>query len=325
MTRLPGQLFYAFLALAVSAVALAQPGSEASRWLERMASAMSSMSYQGTFIYMKGDEVETMRITRVVDGNDIRERLYSVDGPQREIIRDDKGVRCVLADEGAIVQDPFVAGTIYPLAPYHDLVRDDSPYKLETGGRARLAGQHARLVSITPLDGYRYGYDFWLEENTGLLLKWVLFDDRRKPLAKLMFTSLRLGNAIDRGELYSNTPSDEFVLLSTPMPAQPLKRAQPKWKPQSLPRGFRLTAHNIVESGGEDVFEHLVYSDGLASVSVYIEDLEADSVADDHGASQLGTANAYSRHVGSKHVTVIGEVPQVTVRSIGTAVAPASN
>ena len=106
------------------------------------------------------------------------------------------------------------------------------------------------------------------------------------------------------------------------MPQKSLVRSQPYWQARQLPAGFRLTAHNRVEKNGASVFEHLVYSDGLASVSVYIEDESVESRAGAHGSSRLGTANAFSRHIGQKHVTVIGEVPSVTVRVIGDAVAP---
>ena len=169
-----------------------------------------------------------------------------------------------------------------------------------------MAGHQARRVAILPQDKFRYGYDLWLEENSGLLLKWVLYDADRKTLAKLMFTNLNLGGDIDRAELFSATPSEAFVRLDSPMPQKSLVRSKPYWQASRLPAGF----------------EHLVYSDGLASVSVYIEDESVESRVGGHGSSRLGTANAFSRHIGRKHVTVIGEVPAVTVRVIGDAVAP---
>jgi sigma-E factor negative regulatory protein RseB len=75
------------------------------------------------------------------------------------------------------------------------------------------------------------------------------------------------------------------------------------------------------ETQGESVFEHQVYSDGLASVSVYVENRK-EGTGSVQGASKIGTANAFSRNIGSKQVTVSGEVPTITVLSIGNAVAP---
>ena len=105
------------------------------------------------------------------------------------------------------------------------------------------------------------------------------------------------------------------------MPAAQLIKSVPRWKPLRLPPGFTLAAHNLVENAGVSIFEHLVYSDGLASVSVYIED-ESREASSSHGSHKLGTANAFSRHVGNKHVTVIGEVPSLTVQAIGASVEP---
>lgn len=315
------QFLQAMALAGFSAVAYAEQPENATQLLERMAAAMSQMSYQGTFVYMHGDSVETMRITHVVDENGVRERLYSVDGPQREVIRDKDGVRCVMADGQAVMQDPLVAGSIYPDIPLSGSNAGERLYRFTTGGKGRLAGHAARRVNISPADRYRYGYELWLEESSGLLLKWVLYDNRRQPLATLMFTELRLGDDVREDELRSSAPPGSFKALDSFMPARTAVRSKPQWQPRQLPPGFRLIQHSRVDSDGDSVYEHLVYSDGLASVSVYIEDPREESTAV-HGFNRIGTANAYSRHVGSKHVTVIGEVPSVTVKAIGEAVTP---
>lgn len=315
------QFLQATVLAGFSTLACAEEAGDATELLERMAAAMSQMSYQGTFVYVRGDSVETMRITHVADENGIRERLYSVDGPQREIIRDKDGVRCVMADGQAFMQHPLVAGSIYPDIPMSGTNAGERVYRFTIGGKGRLAGHAARRVNISPMDRYRYGYELWLEESSGLLLKWVLYDNRRQPLAKLMFTELRLGDDVHQDELRSSAPSQAFQALESTMPARTSVRSKARWQAQQLPPGFRLTQHNRVDSEGDSVYEHLVYSDGLASVSVYIEDPKEESTAA-HGLSRIGTANAYSRHVASKHVTVIGEVPSVTVKAIGEAVTP---
>lgn len=313
------QLWQAGLLVTASATAFAGDAEEARHWLERMAAAMNHMSYQGTFVYVRDDSVETMRITHVVDESGLRERLYSVTGPQREVIRDSEGVRCVLSDNNSVMQDPAVTGAIFPDLPIEDLSGHGDRYSFETGGSARIGGHRGMRVTIVPGDEFRYGYDLWLEESTGLLLKWVLFDADKNALAKLVFTDLKLGSDIDMKELVSTTPSTEFVTLESGMPErQVVTKASPKWQPVSLPPGFRLAAHSHQEQEGENIFEHLVYSDGLASVSVYIEKREGDEDSV-QGLSRIGTANAFSRDLGSRQVTVIGEVPAATVRAIGEA------
>jgi sigma-E factor negative regulatory protein RseB len=316
----------ALVLVAISATAMAGDHPGARDWLERMASAMNHMSYQGTFVYMRGHSIETMRITHVVTEDGIQERLYSVNGPHREVIRDKDGVRCVLGDDKQIMEDPMVTGTIFPDIPLENLDDENAQYRVLVGRVARVAGHNAQKITISPADKFRYGYEFWLEENSGLLLKWVVFDTKRRPMAHMMFTELKLGGEIRREELLSETPSAEFVKIKSGMPdRKSLTRSTPRWKPATLPPGFKLASHSIQENEGKSIFEHQVYSDGLASVSVYVENLKqgSDSAI---GASKIGTANAFSREVGSKQVTVIGEVPKLTVRTISDAViAPASD
>ncbi len=306
------------MSLCFSATVLAGSSEQARELLEQMTTAMSQMNYQGTFVYVRNGDVQSMRITHVTDDNGVRERLYSLSGPRREVIRDRKGVRCVLQDSSSVLEDQLVAPAYFPELPLSMIDGQASGYRLETGGEARIAGQTARRVSITPVDSYRYGYDFWLEKRTGLLLKWVLFDSNHKTLAKLMFTEFKMGSAVDWSELESDTQSGEFVELKTFSPEKTVvTHARPRWQPRKLPPGFELTSHSHQPTNGS-VFEHMVYSDGLASVSVYIED------SDEHvtqGHEQLGTNNAYSKKLGEFQITVIGEVPEITVRSIANEMA----
>ena len=315
------QFCQALVLSCLSASAWASGYQEARTWLERMATAMNQMSYQGTFVYMHGDEVETMRITHVLDEDGVRERMYSLSGPQREVIRDKDGVRCVMSEDQAIMEDPMVARSIFPEIPLQELDEASSQYRFELGGHARIAGHRGKRITIYPKDEYRYGYDLWLEEHSGLLLRWVLYDSKRKTLAKLMFTDLKLGAEVEFEELLSPAPADQFVILQTGMPDKQVRSSlAAQWQPPDLPPGFRLSARSYQGEVDGVAFEHLVYSDGLATVSVYIESqLQSSAVAE--GLSRLGTANAFSRRAGSRQVTAIGEVPPITVEAIGNAFA----
>ena len=308
------------MAASVNGLAFAGDSSQAREWLERMTTAMSQMSYQGTFVYVRDEKVETMRITHLTDDNGVRERIYSVSGPHREVIRDRKGVRCVLEDSASVVEDQVVSSSYFPELPLSIIDGEASGYRLETGGEARIAGHIARRVSISPEDNFRYGYDLWLEEQTGLLLKWILLDTRHKPLAKLMFTDFAMGSAIDLVEIESDSSPEDFVEMSTfSLEKTVVTQSSPRWQPAKLPPGFQLASHNR-KTGSEGVYEHMVYSDGLAAVSVYVEQQGAGP-AIRQGVSQLGTNNAYTRNLGELQITVIGEVPAITVKSIANEMA----
>ena len=320
MKCLAGRSLLFLISISISSLAVAGESQQARDWLERMTAAMSQMSYQGTFVYVRDGVVETMRITHVTDETGVRERMYSVSGPHREVIRNRNGVRCVLQDAASVVEDEVVASSYFPELPLSIIDGDTSGYRLETGGEARIAGHTARRVTISPDDSFRYGYDFWLEEQTGLLLKWQLFDTKHKPLAKLMFTDFAIGSSVNLDELESDSRAEDFVEMKTfSLQNTVVTRSSPRWQPARLPPGFQLTSHNH-KTGADGVYEHMVYSDGLAAVSVYVEQqgIEAEIKP---GISQLGTNNAYTRKQGTLQITVIGEVPAITVKTIANEMA----
>ena len=293
---------------------------KAGEWLEQMTIAMSQMSYQGTFVYVRDGVVESMRITHVTDENGVRERLYSVNGPHREVIRDSKGVRCVLEDSASVVEDQVVASSYFPELPLSIIDGDNSGYRLGVGKQVRIAGYSARKISISPKDDFRYGYSLWLEVNTGLLLKWVLHDSANKPIAKLMFTDFAIGSEVDLAELESDANTEDFIEMETiSLHKTVVTQTNPRWQPAKLPPGFSLASYSH-KKGADGVYEHMVYSDGLAAVSVYVEE-NADEADIKPGVSQLGTNNAFTRKEGGLQITVIGEVPAITVKSIANEIA----
>ncbi len=315
MSTKPFKALLLLIFISVSSPLLAANPDQARDWLERMALAMSQMNYQGTFVYVRSNVVESMRITHVVDEKGLRERIYSISGPSREIIRDQKGVRCILKDSKSVVRDPVIARSYFPELPLSAIDDPASAYQLTVRGNARIAGQNTRRISITPKDVFRYGYDFWLDEQTGLLLEWVLKDSNRRVLAKLMFTDIVFGSDVDLDELESDSDAEDFVEMKTLSPQKTVvTQSRPQWQPSDLPSGFRLISYSH-KKGDDDVFEHMVYGDGLAAVSVYVEK-QGGTQQIKQGSIRLGTNNAYSRQRDGLQITVIGEVPAITVNTI---------
>lgn len=307
--------------LGMSLVAVAGSSGNAGDWVERMSAAMSQMSYQGTFVYVQGDTVESMRITHVSDEEGVRERLVSVSGIQREILRDSNGVRWVQGDDHSVMEDPSFGRSFFPEIPLETSDEAGVSYRFELGEKSRIAGHSGRKVEIIPRDRFRYGYNLWLEEQSALLLKWELLDSDKKRLAKLMFTDLRLGSEVDLQELKSTSQLQKFKTLESSLPSgNSLSHSKPRWQPGKLPPGFRLTAHRYLGQREEGIYEHMVYSDGLAAVSVYVESNREGMLDKDLGISRMGTTHAFSRVSDEVLITVVGDVPAVTVQAIGESV-----
>lgn len=312
------------LALACGLLLIASPlalraGDEPYAWLERMSAAMSQMNYQGTFVYVQGDDVQTMRITHVAEGGILRERLVSISGVPREVVRDSSGVRWISGKDRAALSDPAVNGPIFFELPLSDAAKASDSYDFNLRGAERIAGHSARKLEIEPRDRFRYGYSLWLEEQSGLLLQWQVNGQDGATLARLMFTDFRIGSEVDRGEL--RTASRVELIPSGLPPEGRSPRRPPAWAPGRLPPGFHLASRRAPDADHGGLFEHLVYSDGIAAVSVYVESVERKPRVVP-GLRKMGTTHAFSRAVDGMFVTVVGDVPEATVKLIGEAVGP---
>jgi len=279
--------------------------------LEHMVQALRTLDYTGTLVYLHEHQLESMRITHVVrDGQEL-ERLVSLNGSAREVKRDQSSITCVMPDAKAISVDQRApgAGLIPSLG---DLDRLDGLYGLHPLGDYRVAGRSASVIGVIPKDDFRYGYRFYLDGETGLPLKTDLMNERAKPLEQIMFTSLTLNSATMPGD---GTPRQQegFRRLVREAPQAITIEHPGQWDFADLPVGFRLHMHNHRTADDGRMVEHLVLSDGLASISVYIEQGGGEGL---QGAAHVGAVNAWGGRVEGHWVTAVGEVPSITVRRI---------
>ena len=292
------------------------------QWLDRMSAAMSQMHYQGTFVYVQGDNVETVRITHLVDEKGSHERLMSVSGVPREVVRDSEGVRWISGEDRTVMADSTVGRPFFPELPMGGIAEAESSYDFTLLEGQRIASHHTRRIDIKPHDEYRYGYRLWLEAQSGLLLQWELIGTEGESLAKLMFTELKMGAEVDPAELDAPERGNTAP-RSAPVSASEGRsvKSEPTWQAARLPVGFRLASHRQNAAGQAGSYEHLVYSDGIVAVSVYVEPQDKNAELA-QGVSMMGTTNALTRSVNGEVVTVLCDVPVATIKLIGESVQP---
>lgn len=289
----------------------------ARQWLDEMSSALQTLDYDGTFVYLHDGRIDAMRIIHQASDGGQRERLVSLTGSAREVLRDDKAVTCIKPDNKSVMIGKSRPRPPFPTLP-RDLGKASRNYQVEDVGEDRMAGYNAKVIAITPQDEFRYGYRFWIEQNTRMLLKYDLRDPDGTPIEQVMFTRLGIGAEIPQSELQPSLTGDGYTwhrqqdVRGAPVAAGD----EPGWKVGQLPDGFVLT-HFQQKRMREDAetAEHMVYSDGLATVSVYVEKRghQDDSLS---GLSTMGAMNAYGLMVDGYQVMVVGEVPPATVRMI---------
>ena len=292
---------------------------EVDYWLDRMARAVETLNYRGTLVHTRDGHVDTFRIIHRADENGVRERIYSVDGQPREILRDGKHVRTLLGGDQALVIQGGLESRLLPNLPPSRLSRPILAYRMSFVGTDRVAGLSARVLEIRPRDRFRYGHRFWLEENTGMLLRTALMDHKGNYLQQLSFVALELGVPISDGELEPVLHGEDSIEVAMDPVAGGRRAAaielhRATWSPRHLPDGFRLAS----VGRGQDVdgreFEHLVFSDGLASFSVYIEEIGSEQESGHIQA--VGAVHVYTGRIDHHRVTVVGEVPSATVALI---------
>ncbi|KPA94271.1 MULTISPECIES: MucB/RseB C-terminal domain-containing protein [Pseudomonas] len=288
--------------------ALAAQADEAQDWLSRLGQAEQQQSFQGTFVYERNGSFSTHSIWHLVQNGQVRERLLQLDGSAQEVVRVDGRTECV---SGTLVAGLGQSPDAHARAL--DPQKLKSWYDLAIVGKSRVAGRPAVIVSLTPRDQHRYGFELHLDRQTGLPLKSLLINDKGQLLERFQFTELNTTDIPQDSQLQGGAECKPVTQAGNQ--AQASKVAQ-QWHSDWLPPGFELVNSSArVDPQTKTQVSSLMYDDGLARFSVFLEPLHGANIADTR--TQLGPTVAVSRRLttptGEIMVTVVGEIP------IGTA------
>lgn len=300
---------------------------EAQAWLKKIQSAAQRLNYSGTFVYQQGSQMRTSRITHVSDGASEIEKLEILDGNPREYIRRNDEVICYVPETRTLQVEKRVARDVFPailnaapaqLAQYYDL------RKAESG---RVAGHDCQAILLEPKDKLRYGYKLWVDKASGLLLRAQTLDERHDVVEQIAFTEVAIGN-VDRSRVkpsFLNTGSWRVEQTVT------TEASLAGWSVKALPPGFRKVSEvrRVVPGSGTDgaakvtaesatrEIGQMVFSDGLAAISVFIE---PGSYSRTEGTLQQGALNILGKRYGDYWLTVVGEVPSGAIRQVANSI-----
>ena len=312
--------------------------------LKRMSDADREQNYQGTFILRKSDNLSTLRVTHGVDDNGVWESIEALNGEPKKVLRHNNRVISVFPDRELVtVRHTDKNQSLHPQLP-KNIDQLELFYSISRLSDDRIANHQTLVVDLLPKDQYRYGYRYWVDKDTGMLLRCDLVAEdenkEKKVVEQMMFTSLDYLNEtpshsfeLKQFERYRQQALDEPVIDVT-------QSVQQRWVVNRLPDGFMLTqstmrysqplaaSYSSEADSSETTLSktsppdllHLVYSDGLASVSVFIVEnkgLEKNLL----GVASMGAVNAFGRSVDDYFVTVVGEVPVKTVESMALSTA----
>ena len=304
-------------------------------WLQKMNQALSTRNYDGTFFHLSEGRVETMRIVHRVRGGHVTERLQSLDGSGREFVRNNDELTCYLPDQHTVLIEPRPDhGPFLGSLPQFGAGVDEF-YHIEALTKTRILGREARVIAVNPKDEYRFGYRLWLDEKTAMPLKTQLCDSRGGVIEQIFFARLDMPENIPDSDLVPAVRTDGMRWVRQGPTHDSASPALAAYRASHLPPGFHLTVAGAQTLGGASVpASHLVYSDGLATVSVFVEaqvDSQATGAAADaslsaapeapiQGLARVGSGYAFSTVVQGHQVTAVGEVPAQTVEYIAHSV-----
>jgi len=288
-------------------------------WLDRMAGAVQTTNYEGTVIRIRNGKVEALKVVHVVADGVIREKVIVQEGNGLEIIRNGNEVQCILPDKKSVLVEEWNdQSTLFSSLPSSD-IRFGSEYDVSVVREERVAGRKAVFLAIRPHDEYRFGHRIWLDIETGFPLQTKLMDSEGGAIEQVKFADISLDQEIHADALAPSTSIDNFRWFTRPKRKITHTVSSP-WQNDALPAGFQVvSAHEENLSGRDVTVIHILYSDGLANVSVFIEPASDNKIAQ---RSRVGASNSYSVEIGGFQVTAVGEVPAATVEKIASSMRP---
>ncbi|MBV8665694.1 MAG: MucB/RseB C-terminal domain-containing protein [Burkholderiaceae bacterium] len=295
-------------------------------WLKKIQSAAQKLNYAGTFVYQQANQVRASRITHFVDGRNELEKLEILDGRPREYIRSNEDITCYIPENRSILVEKRTTPEFFPGMLAANATEIAEHYDVKKGEGGRVAGYEFSSIELTPRDNLRYGYRLWTEKNSGLLLRAQIINERHEVVEQITFAQVVIGG-IDKNSVrptFANTFGWHVENVS------PNQSYQSGWSVNAVPPGFAKIHEirrsvpnapaNLLTGGGppgvHDVSQ-LVFSDGLAAISVFVEPSLQNRV---EGPMQQGAMNIIGKRQGDFWLTVVGEVPAAAIRQVANSI-----
>lgn len=313
MSRAAGAL----LLWVAAGLAQAQAAPEALDWLRKIYQATEKLSYTGTFVYQQGERTETSRITRRADAFGGMERLEVLDGLPREVVRTRDEIRCYLPESQTVKVDRRRDQRNFPALLPAQVSGLTEHYSIAMDETARIAGFDCQAIVLAPRDELRYGYKLWADVQTGMLLKARAFNRAGDTVEQFTFTQLEIGY-VPRERLRPRHAARSWRVEQSAV--APANLAEAGWSVHADLPGFRKIVEIQRMLRDAQPVRQVVYSDGLAAVSVFIEPIAGRTEPPRIGLATMGAVNIYTREVANHLVTVVGEAPAASVQRIGNRV-----
>ncbi|WP_333688248.1 MucB/RseB C-terminal domain-containing protein [Methylococcus capsulatus] len=286
-------------------------------WLTGMREAMSRLSYRGRVAYLKDDKVNGMEFAHSMANGVEHERLTSLNSPMREIVRDGDRVQFFFPETKSVMTERVPVSRSFLVDLPESFVGLCDYYAFLVGDQEYVAQRHTQTIEIVPVDDYRYGRKVWIDTESRLPLRFELLDENSKPVEQMVFISLEVSGEAPGREVTPMPASGDYSEQSSNREIIPIEAMD--WSLDSVPVGFRISGYSRVQHPPlRHPIEHILLSDGLSSVSIYVDEPKDEPFVEK--LKKIGAVNAYTRKIDGFVVTVMGEVPPKTVHMIANGI-----
>ncbi|QDX80413.1 hypothetical protein B9N43_03525 [Denitratisoma sp. DHT3] len=295
---------------------------DALQWLQRGASSTRKLSYSGVFVYQGGDRSEASRIAHVMENGRELERIEALDGSPREVVREGDEIKCYIPDQRLLVLERSKGQRSFPAALLPEgIVGLTDYYSVRRGPPGRIAGFDAQSIVVEPKDELRYRRQFWIETQSGLMLKASLLDEQGNPRESFAFTEVHIGGPVPRDSLKAHAKFQNGEWRVHDIRSREMSMEDSNWTFRAQLPGFvKISGMKRQSPRDGHSITHLVFSDGLAAVSLFIEPLDNARPKPETGAFAMGTVNVYKRLLADHLLMAMGDVPLATLVKLADGV-----
>jgi sigma-E factor negative regulatory protein RseB len=300
------KLVYLLIALVLPSSGFAS-SAEAVDLLNKMNDAQQQLEYSGRLVFIKDGEPSILFIEQKIENGIRKETIVPLDEK---------------AGYAAKETSSLSLNSFSPITPEMQDI-----YSFDLGEKDQVAGRPCQIITARPKDRKRYLQKYCVDLEKNILLEYSLTNLERQPVERFMFTDFKvsdqhMGNTRVPASisLADNQTTEVMSTMPTMSVAQKGQSHYSKWIFDSLPVGFRRVQLSVEEAtqnqNNNQEEEHLIVTDGLSSVSVFIAKDGGRKADSTHSVMNSGALNILTKFQSDYTVTLVGEVPKGTLQDI---------
>jgi sigma-E factor negative regulatory protein RseB len=310
-----------FIIISVLLLSFRVEAGDVDHLLQQMINAPKNQNFVASYVYVHDGTVDTMRLAHMSNNGKSRLRLSHLNGANREIFQDGERTIGILADGKPVIIDKAKIPSPLNSNLIESLRHISALYQFKILGYDRIAGRLTQVLEAKSLDGYRFSYRFWIDNQTFMPLRSDVVDIDGKVIEQFMAVSFEVVSDLPESLLVMPVVKNQQAKEPVSTESQEVEvNAKKLWQVQWIPTGFELK--NTQNKKANNLISHLVYHDGFSTISIYIESKPlVKQQVDRVTVMRQGGITMYDEAFRDFHVTIIGEIPTRTAERIARSVA----